>query len=228
MPKRRQRNTVNDQQRANTIKPEAITQKQADYLDALQHYTQTFSLGPAGTGKTFLAASQAAYLYLRGEIDSIRLTRPGVEVEEKWGHLPGGIDKKTEPWAKPVMEVLEECLGGNTLTELRKAGQITVEPLAFMRGRTFDRTFVLMDEAQNVSPAQMQMFLTRIGKGTRIAVNGDTRQCDLRRESGLAMALRMIRQHGIPARVVEFTSDDVARSGICQQWVKAFEAESDA
>mgnify|MGYP006423684773 CR=1 FL=1 len=222
MKQKTQRSQVNDAQRANTIKPVPRNPVQSDYIDALMNEVLTLVFGPAGTAKTFLASSVAAYLFLRGDIKNIYLTRPKVAAEEEWGFLPGTIERKTAPWAQPIMEILEECLGKARVQELVQSGEIAVQPFEFMRGRTFKEAFIILDEAQNVSQSQMELFLTRIGEDSRVVVNGDLRQSDIRARSGLAWALDLI-QDGLPARLIEFNADHVERSPFCAMVVKAIE-----
>lgn len=216
------RKTVNEVQRSNLIKPVGRTQKQREYITSILENVQTFVFGPSGTGKTFIAASMAAYLFLRGDIRKIVLTRPAVEVEEKHGFLPGDIKKKLAPWVIPITEIIEEAIGKAIFIQAINNGDIEVVPFAYMRGRTFQDAFVLLDEAQNTSEHQMKMFLTRIGENTRVVVNGDIQQQDIPSGSGLAMALDMIALHNIPAGIIEFSPNDIQRSGICKMWVQAF------
>lgn len=224
--KHRQRKPVNDRQKANVIRPSPRNERQADYIHAIEHSPQVFALGPAGTGKTFIAASMAAYLYLTGEIRQIILVRPAVAAGgEAHGFLPGDLNKKLAPWTFPIIEILEECLGKERVLMMIKDDEIRTEPFTYMRGRTWMDAFIILDEAENTTPAQMELFLTRVGEGSRVVVDGDLAQSDLSGESGLGMALRLLRRYPIDAEVIEFTMDDVERSGICQQWVRAFAGE---
>lgn len=224
MSQRRQRSQVNDAQRANLIKPEPRSEKQAHYIASIFENEQTFVFGPAGTGKTYIAAAMAAFLYLRREVDGIIITRPKVEDEEEWGHLPGSLLQKTAPWTAPVMEILIECFGSKMVVEeMLKSGEIEVLPLGYMRGRTLHNKFVILDEAQNTTRKQMRMFNTRLGAGAKVVVNGDLQQKDIRPGSGLGEALRMVTTYEVPAGIVEFTREDVQRSALCGAWVEAYE-----
>lgn len=225
--KKKQRHQVNEAQAANKIKAEPRNEKQREYMNSLQANPLTLAFGPAGTAKTFLAANMAAYLRLRGYINNIYMTRPKVPVEEEWGFLPGGIEKKTAPWTQPIMEILHECLGVKETKELVNSGEIAVQPFEFMRGRTFKDAFVILDEAQNVSQKQMELFLTRIGEDSRVVMNGDIRQSDLKKESGLEWALDLIND-GLPGKVVHFGTEHVERSPFCQQVVEAIERNRQA
>ena len=201
---------------------EAKNDTQAAYLGALASGVQTFVMGPAGTGKTFLAVTHAADLYADHLIDKIILTRPNVPAGPTLGLFPGTMEEKIAPWAVPLISALEQRLGKNRVDLALKRKDIEIIPFEVMRGRTFDKAFVILDEAQNTSPLEMKMFLTRIGEGTRIVVNGDIGQRDLPGTSGLAVALRLIGAGVVTANVIEFTIEDVVRSGICAEWVKAF------
>lgn len=225
MSKRKQ-TSINDIQKSNKIiiEPRNPTQKQ--YLSYLKTEPQVFALGPAGTGKTFLAAAYAAKLYLLGDITKIIITRPRVEVDEEWGALPGSLDKKTAPWAFPIIEILEEYMGKAALIEAQKRGDIEVIPLAFMRGRTLQNAFCILDEAQNTTVNQMKMFVTRIGENSRVVISGDIAQTDIRLASGLGWALEMMKRHSyLPAKVIEFGVGDVERSAACAAWIKAIYSE---
>lgn len=214
--------TVNDHAQANRAAITPRTPTQRAYIRSINDNPQTFVLGPAGTGKTFVAAAIAAGLYLRGKIDRIIITRPRVEVDEEWGHLPGSLAMKTAPWAYPITEVLEEFMGKARYQQAVKDAHVEVLPLAFMRGRTLERAFCILDEAQNTTVRQMQMFVTRIGEESRVVVNGDLAQKDIPNGSGLAWALRMLEIHSnLPAGLIEFGVDDVVRSDACGAWIKA-------
>ena len=198
--------------------------RQKFYLNAVQHKTLTFGLGPAGTGKTFLAAWTAADLFDRGEIKKIIVTRPAVEAGENLGFLPGEMEEKIDPYFVPVREALERRLGKGAVEYHLKDKNIEFVPLAFMRGRTFDDAFVILDEAQNTTPRQMKMFLTRIGERSRVVVNGDLKQSDIPGINGLADAID--RLEGVSDIVVhKFTREDVVRSGLAQVIVDAYEGD---
>lgn len=216
------RSSINDTQKANGIALSPRNDRQRAYMLALRTSPQTIALGPAGTGKTFIAAMTAANLYLRQQIDKIIITRPRVEVDEEWGALPGSLQRKTAPWAYPITEVLEEAMGKARYQQAEKDNQIEVVPLAFMRGRTLDNAFCILDEAQNTTVRQMKMFVTRIGENATVLINGDIAQKDVRADSGLAWALRMIQSYdNLPAQLIEFGVEDVERSAECRAWVAA-------
>ena len=221
---RKEQDNAADRERRAPTRP--LTPRQESYLHALRTSQMTASTGPAGTGKTYVAASYAADLFERGEISKFILARPAVAVEgEEHGFLPGSLDRKIAPWARPVVDVLKSRLGAAKVEEMLGAKVIEVIPFAFMRGLTFDSSFILLDEAQNTTELQMRMFLTRIGEDTRVAINGDISQKDIKKGSGLEMVLRLAPAYNIPCRIVSFTAADVVRSGICKQWILAFEAE---
>jgi len=205
----------------------AINQRQAEYLGYLRTAEQVFVLGPAGTGKTWLAAAFAADLYRAGSIRRIVLTRPNVPCGRSLGFFPGNMEKKFEPWAVPVTDAIRERLGEATYDIALKNSDIEVVPFEVMRGRTWKHAFVLLDEAQNTTVPEMKMFLTRIGEDCLTVINGDVAQCDLDKGSGLRMAIDLMRRQELPIPVVEFSVDDVVRSGICAMWVRAF-SESDS
>ena len=199
------------------------TPRQVEYIRSLRQHEQVFTLGPAGTGKTYIAARHAAALLLDRKIENLILTRPAVAAGgENLGFLPGKLEAKIAPWAYPIIDVLEEALGKGNTAELLKEGTIRIETFQHMRGRTYRDSFVILDEAQNTTPDQMQLFLTRIGEGSRLLVNGDIRQKDLKGDSGLGKALRLIDEYELPIPVIEFGTEDIVRSGICKMWVEAF------
>lgn len=202
------------------LKP--LTKRQGEYIRAITKGDQVFTLGPAGTGKTFIAATLAADWLLDGKIEKIVLTRPAVGVDEEHGFLPGSLQQKIAPWIVPFTEVMQKRMGLPAFKSAMSTGQIEVVPIAYMRGRTFNNALVFLDEAQNTTYSQIKMFLTRIGEGSKVIVNGDIRQTDLEETSGLAMVLAMIEAFDLAINVVEFTNEDVVRSGICKMWTEAF------
>lgn len=196
---------------------------QTRYAKGIARSPITIGVGPAGTGKTWLAAAMAAEMLESGEIDKILLTRPAQEAGEKLGFLPGEKEEKYEPYLQPFREALEERLGKSTLEYYIKVGKIEGAPLAYMRGRTFKKCLMILDEAQNTTPVQMKMFLTRAGEGSRIIVNGDIAQKDIYGISGLEAAIKKISY--LPSVVVaEFKISDVQRSGLVQEVLEAWEA----
>jgi phosphate starvation-inducible protein PhoH and related proteins len=195
---------------------------QAEYLEALRAEPQVIALGPAGSGKTWIAAAFAADLYRSGQISRIVLTRPNAPCGRSLGFFPGTLDDKFAPWAAPVLDVLRERMGAAAFDIARKNGEIELAPFEVMRGRTWRRAFVMLDEAQNATPAQMKMFLTRIGEDCRVVVNGDAGQSDISETSGLSVALDLIARFGLPTPIVEFGHADIVRSDICAMWARAF------
>lgn len=205
----------------NVIKPRTINQ--GIYVEALQKHDLVFGLGPAGTGKTYLAVAVAVNYFLAGKVKKIILTRPAVEAGENLGFLPGDLKEKVDPYLRPLFDALSDMLPQDLFERMMESEQIEIAPLAFMRGRTLSNAFVILDEAQNTTPAQMKMFLTRLGDGGRMAVNGDLSQTDLpyKVKSGLLEASEFLRD--IPEiSFVEFTDDDVVRHPLVAKVIKAY------
>lgn len=203
------------------------TPTQARYLEALGQCELVFGLGPAGTGKTFLAVAHGAGLLLRGAVDRLIVARPAVEAGERLGFLPGDMNEKVDPYMAPVWEALTDILGAEQLRRRREKGEIEVAPIAFLRGRTLSHAFVIVDEAQNASRAQMKMVLTRLGEGARMAVTGDPTQIDLPnpRDSGLAHAVSLL--EGVKGiGVTRFTAEDVVRHPLVERIVRAYDADA--
>ncbi len=203
------------------------TPAQARYLDMLSAHELVLALGPAGTGKTFLAVAYGASLLLRGEVDRLIVTRPAVEAGERLGFLPGDLTEKVDPYMAPVWEALTDLLGPEQLRRRRDKGEIEVAPIAFMRGRTLNHAFVIMDEAQNASRLQTKMVLTRLGEGARMAVTGDPSQVDLvnASDSGLQHAVGIL--EGVKGvGVARFSAEDVVRHPIVERIVKAYDADA--
>ena len=204
----------------------AKTTAQARYLDALANHELVFGTGPAGTGKTFLAVAHGAGLLLRGQVDRLIVTRPAVEAGERLGFLPGDMNEKVDPYMAPVWEALSDILGPDQLRRRRDRGEIEVAPIAFMRGRTLNHAFVIVDEAQNTSRLQMKMVLTRLGEGARMAVTGDPSQVDLVNagDSGLSHAVGLL--EGVEGvAVARFEASDVVRHPLVERIVKAYDAD---
>jgi phosphate starvation-inducible PhoH-like protein len=213
--------------RKRTITPRSPVQ--ARYLEALGHADLTFGLGPAGTGKTYLAVAMAVSDLIQGKVDRLILSRPAVEAGERLGFLPGDLQEKIDPYLRPLYDALYDMLPGDQVVKRLNSGEIEVAPLAFMRGRTLTRAFIILDEAQNTSAMQMKMFLTRLGEGSRMAVTGDMSQVDLPSgtRSGLADALDVLdRIDGV--RIVRFGAEDVVRHGMVTKIVTAYNARDKA
>ncbi len=198
------------------------TDKQREYIEALKVAPQIIVTGPAGTGKTYIAASKAAQLFEAGIAERIILTRPNVAAGRSLGFFPGTLEEKIAPWIVPFVEVLEDHLGKEAVEIAIKKRNIDVVPFEVMRGRTFRDAFVILDEAQNASPHELKMFLSRIGENAQCVLNGDIMQSDLRAESGLAKIIEIIKKQKLDVPVIEFTMDDIVRSDICAMWIKAF------
>ncbi|MES2034441.1 MAG: PhoH family protein [Pseudomonadota bacterium] len=207
------------------ISPKTTTQ--ARYMEMLGRHDVTFGLGPAGTGKTFLAVAHGAGMLLRGDVDRLIITRPAVEAGEKLGFLPGDLTEKVDPYMAPVWESLIQIIGAEQLRRRRDKGEIEVAPIAFMRGRTLAHAYVIVDEAQNTSRLQMKMVLTRLGEGSRMAVTGDPSQIDLLNasDSGLAHAVAIL--EGVEGvGVTRFTADDVVRHPMVARIVRAYDDDA--
>jgi len=212
--------------RGKQIAPKTVTQKR--YVDAIRSHTVTFSIGPAGTGKTYLAMALAVAALSEREVGRIILTRPAVEAGERLGFLPGDMLAKVDPYLRPLYDALYDMLEPDRLTGYMERGTIEVAPLAFMRGRTLNDSFIILDEAQNTSPEQMQMFLTRLGFGSKVVVTGDVTQIDLPREqaSGLIQVQDILGSiDGIA--FVRFGHEDVVRHKLVQRIVEAYKLHAE-
>ena len=201
----------------------ALNANQADYLDALRDSPQIVVLGPAGTGKTWIAATFAADLYRKRRIAKIILTRPNVPCGRSLGFFPGSLEEKFAPWAAPIVDAIKERIGAAAYEIALKKGDIEMAPFEVMRGRSWKDAFILLDEAQNTTVGEIKTFLTRIGENCTMVVNGDVSQCDLTEASGLRAVLALIRAKRLPVPVIEFTLGDIVRSEQCAMWVRAFE-----
>lgn len=210
--------------RGKPIKCKTVGQK--TYVDAIKKKDVTFGIGPAGTGKTYLAVCLAVQAYKQKQIDKIILTRPAVEAGEKLGFLPGDLQTKVDPYLRPLYDALEEMLGAETYLKLMERGTIEVAPLAYMRGRTLSNAFIILDEAQNTTREQMKMFLTRLGDGSKMVITGDVTQIDLPdgKKSGLEHAAHVLKEvEGIG--IVHLSDKDVVRNPLVMSIVRAYEAD---
>jgi phosphate starvation-inducible protein PhoH and related proteins len=196
---------------------------QAAYLDALRSCPQVIVLGPAGTGKTWMAATYAADMFRAGQIDKIILTRPNIPCGRSLGYFPGTLEAKFGPWAAPVIEAIKERIGTAAYEIALKKGDIELVPFEVMRGRSWKNAFVLLDEAQNTTLAEIKTFLTRIGDDCTVVINGDVSQCDIDQASGLRTVIHMVKSQMLQVPVIEFSREDIVRSGICAMWVRAFD-----
>lgn len=204
------------------VKPKTLGQKQ--YVDMIRKNMIVFGIGPAGTGKTYLAMSMAIQAFKNGEVNRIILTRPAIEAGEKLGFLPGDLQSKIDPYLRPLYDALYQIMGADSYLHNAEKGLIEVAPLAYMRGRTLDNAFIILDEAQNTTPAQMKMFLTRIGFGSKVIITGDQTQKDLPAgaTSGLDVAVRVLKRVNDIA-FCHMTSSDVVRHPLVQRIVEAYE-----
>lgn len=202
----------------------ARTLGQQRYVDAIRQTTVTFGIGPAGTGKTYLAVAMAVKAFRAHDVNRIVLTRPAVEAGEKLGFLPGDLQNKVDPYLRPLYDALFDMLGAENFQKYQERGNIEVAPLAYMRGRTLDDSFIILDEAQNTTPEQMKMFLTRLGAGSRAVITGDVTQIDLTdpRRSGLVEAAKVLK--GVEdISILQFTEKDVVRHKLVQDIIRAYE-----
>jgi phosphate starvation-inducible PhoH-like protein len=204
------------------VKAKTIGQKK--YVDAIDKNMIVFGVGPAGTGKTYLAMAKAITAFKNNEVNRIILTRPAIEAGEKLGFLPGDLQSKVDPYLRPLYDALYEIMGAESFLKNMEKGLIEVAPLAYMRGRTLDNAYIVLDEAQNTTPAQMKMFLTRIGFGSKAIITGDLSQKDLPKDtkSGLEVALRVLAKIE-EISVIHFSSEDVVRHPLVQKIVNAYE-----
>ena len=204
------------------IKPKTLGQKA--YVDAIRNKMIVFGIGPAGTGKTYLAMAMAISAFKNGEVARIILTRPAIEAGEKLGFLPGDLQSKVDPYLRPLYDALYQIMGPDSFAKNMEKGLIEVAPLAYMRGRTLDNAFIILDEAQNTTPAQMKMFLTRIGFGSKVIVTGDSTQKDLpsTQKSGLEIAMKVLKNVE-DISFCHLTSKDVVRHPLVQKIVNAYE-----
>lgn len=217
--------TIIKDRRGRTIRVKNFGQRQ--YVNAMKHNDITFGIGPAGTGKTYLAVAMAVASLKRGEVERIILTRPAVEAGESLGFLPGDLREKVDPYLRPIYDALNDIFGADHTQRLIDRGIIEIAPLAYMRGRTLDGAFVILDEAQNTTNAQMKMFLTRLGFGSKMVINGDVSQIDLPHgtRSGLVNAQRIL--NNIKSiKFVKFSAEDVVRHPVVARIITAYEDQT--
>ncbi|MGN0468061.1 MAG: PhoH family protein, partial [Acutalibacteraceae bacterium] len=210
-----------------SVKAKTLGQKK--YIEAIKNNTIVLGVGPAGTGKTYLAVALAVSAFRAKEVSRIILTRPAVEAGEKLGFLPGDLQQKVDPYLRPLYDALFDMLGAESFQRYQEKGCIEVAPLAYMRGRTLDDSFIILDEAQNTTPEQMKMFLTRLGFNSKIVVTGDITQIDLPdgKHSGLVEAMKILK-HVDGIETVRFTEKDVVRHKLVQDIIKAYEKYEEA
>ena len=209
-------------QKGKPVHPKTVGQKR--YIKTIEDNTVTLGIGPAGTGKTYLAVAMAVNAFRAGTVNRIILTRPAVEAGEKLGFLPGDLQNKVDPYLRPLYDALFDFLGAEGFLKYQERGSIEVAPLAYMRGRTLDESFIILDEAQNTTREQMKMFLTRLGFGSKIIITGDITQIDLpdNKKSGLVEAMRVLRNVE-DIGIVKFTDKDVVRHKLVQDIIKAYD-----
>lgn len=201
------------------------TENQRLYIEALKDSNQVVVLGPAGTGKTYVVSTFAASEYNLKNIDKIVITRPHVAVGKDIGFLPGTLEEKCAPWALPVIDVLEKHLTKGVVETGLKNGNIETVPLALIRGRSFDNTLIIIDEAQNLTVEELKALVTRVGEGSKLVINGDVQQSDLKQGDGLTKLVHLVKKYTLPIPVIEFGVDDIIRSDVTAMWVKCFMKE---
>lgn len=208
---------------AKSIELCAKTYNQKIYAKALNEDPLVFVVGCAGTGKTYMAATMAAKMYYEGKVNKIVITRPNVAAGGKdIGYFKGDLQQKMAPWVSPLVDVLTKHLGKQKVETMLSEGEIIIEPFSVMRGKSFEDAYIILDEAQNTTYLELKMFLTRIGEGTNVVINGDIAQSDLDAKSGLKNIIHIIKSQMLPFPVIEMTQDDIVRSDICATWIKAF------
>lgn len=229
-PQRPQRSRYSNAEAESTARVVNLTPKndnQGRMIKAMRSSSQVIVTGYAGTGKTYLAATEAANLYLQRKIKRIVVLRPAVAVGKDPGALPGDLAEKNAPWAAPVIDVLIEQLGNGVVESGLKNGNILAQPIATARGKTLANAFIIIDEAQNLTIEELKLLTTRVGEGSRLVINGDIKQTDLRGKthSGLSKCVEMATKYNMGIPIIDFGIDDIVRSDICKQWIIAFDAE---
>ena len=223
-PKTRRTRTKHDEDKQ-PVELIPRNERQEEYIKALQEAEQVIVFGPSGTGKTYVVSTFAANLYHLKVINKIVITRPHVSVGKDIGYLPGTLEEKAAPWALPVLDVLEKKLGKGVVETALKSGNIEVAPLALMRGRSFEDSFIICDESQNITFHELKMLLTRIGDGSKLVLNGDVMQSDLKEADGLTKVVHLVKKHMLPVPIVEFGVEDIVRSDMTKLWVETFVKE---
>lgn len=204
------------------VNPKTIGQK--NYIDLINKKDLIFGIGPAGTGKTYIAVAMAIRAFKNGLVNKIIITRPAIEAGENLGYLPGDLQSKVDPYLKPIYDAMNEILGRDVFSNYRERGLVEIAPLAYMRGRTLDQAFIILDEAQNTTTSQMKMFLTRFGFGSKVVINGDVTQVDLNKKtSGLSHALKVLTDID-EIGVMTFTDKDVMRHALVKKIIKQYDA----
>jgi phosphate starvation-inducible PhoH-like protein len=220
---RRVKTKFDENKEPQTIVPK--TDKQEEYLRALSSSSQVVVFGPSGTGKTYVVSAYAASLYDTKQIDKIVITRPHIAVGKELGYLKGDLEEKTKPWAMPVLDVLEDRLGKGVVETGVKNGNIEIAPLALMRGRSFNNAFIICDETQNITFHELKMLLTRVGENTKLVLNGDIMQSDLKEADGLTKIVHLVKKYMLPVPIIEFSVEDIIRSDMTKMWVETFVKE---
>lgn len=202
-----------------------MNEMQREYIRAIFENDMVCVMGPAGTGKTYIAAALASRMYFDGEIEKIVLTRPNVSPSESLGFFPGSITDKMAPWVAPFTDVIKQQLGRGVYDTMLKNGNLEIAPFETMRGRSFNDAFVILDEAQNTTAREIEMFVTRVGEKSRVIINGDVMQSDLSGQNGLLKIIQMIGRCRLPVPIIEFQMEDIVRSPLCKMWIEAFMSE---
>ena len=200
----------------------ALTPKQGEYLKALNSSQQVIVMGCAGTGKTYIAANYAADKFRQRKYTKIVITRPNIPGGKSLGFFPGSLAEKIAPWVVPLVENMKDRMGAGAFDIALANNEIEIVPFEVMRGRSFKNAIVILDESQNCTPAEIKMFLTRIGEDCQVIINGDVQQSDLKETSGLATIIRLAKSQMLPIPIIEFEIEDIVRSDWCATWVKAF------
>ena len=226
-----QKSERHHQNRVMSLKPiQAKTPNQATLLDCLKNFDQVVVFGPAGTGKTYCATTYAAQEFIKGNIERIVITRPNKEIENSLGFFPGSIQEKLGVWLAETISILRQTLGSEAYEIALKNGDIEMVPFEVMRGRSFNNSIILVTEAQNTTIKEMTAFVTRTGEGSKVVIDGDLRQSDIGGDNGLKWVVNMIKNNSTLRELsgmVEFTSADIVRSGLCGAWVRAIEKQYD-